>query len=139
MRGLYQARQKITRVLTDAGITMAERGQADDFTQQKKNFFPAARIDWGTAEISNETVTVSMAVVIVDTVEDDFENEENVLNTTLAITARLVAVLQEAEADSEFSLDTNPSADYLYEQGEQNVAGWGMVLPLTIHNQSHNE
>ena len=139
MRGLYQAREKITRVLTDAGINMATRGQADDFNQQKKNFFPAARVDWGSSEVSNEAVTISMNIIILDTIEDDLGNEENVLNTTLAITARLVAVLQEAEADSMFSLDTNPTADYLFEQGEQNLAGWGMVLPLTIVNQSHNE
>ena len=139
MRGLYQAREKIQRVLTDAGITMATRGQADDFLQQKKNFFPAARVDWGTSRVSNETVTIDMNIVILDTIEDDLGNEENVLNTTLAIAARLVAVLQEAEADAQFSLDTNPNLNYLFEEGEQNLAGWAMILPLTIVNQSHNE
>lgn len=139
MRGLYQARQKIEGVLNDAGVNMVVGGQEDDFLQQKKNFFPAARVDWGNATISNETVNISMSIVIVDTVEDDFGNEENVLNTTLALASRLVAVLQEATADAGFSLDEDVNADYLFEEGTQNYAGWGLTLPLTMPNQSHNE
>lgn len=139
MRGIYQAREKIEGVLTGAGINMATRGQADDFLQQKKNFYPAARVDWGTSTITNESVTINMNIVVVDTVEEDFGNEEDVLNTTLAISARLVAVLQEATADAEFSLDDSVTADYLFEQGESsNYAGWGLVLPLKIHNRAHN-
>ena len=137
MTGLYQARNKIELILKDFGVNMAVGGQIDDFLREKKNFFPAARVDWGSATISNETVTIDMAVTIVDTVEDDLGNEENVLNTTLAITARLVAVLQEATPDHLFSLDANPTAEYIFEQGDQNFAGWAMVLPLTIHNSSH--
>lgn len=140
MRAIYQARDKIRPILEDAGVNMVSAGQADDFLQQKKNFYPAALVTWGPATITNEAVQINMSIMIVDTVEEDFGNEEDVTNTTLAISARLTAVLQEATADQEFSLDESVSGDYLFEKGESsNFAGWGLTLPLIMHNTAHND
>ena len=139
MNGLYQAVDKIRGIINDTAlVNTVFNGRGDEFLQKEKNFYPAALINYGNSTITNEATTVTMSIVILDQVDEDFGNEEDVLNQTLVIAQRIVAVLQEATPDSDFSLDDPVPADPLYETDVANLSGWGLEIPLKIHNRSHN-
>lgn len=138
MQGLNAAIAKIRQELIDTGLVntiMVSR--PDDFLQDKKNFYPAVHVDYSGAQANDTIVTVNMELSIVDIVDEDVANEEHVFNTTLAIAARIQAVLQRSEPSNNFNLDVDSTLTRLYEQGTQNYAGWGMSFPLKVINQSH--
>lgn len=138
MQGLKAATNKIRQELIDTGlVNNVEISRPDDFLKDKKNFYPAVHIDYSGASASDAIVTVNMSVLIVDVVDEQLNNEETVMNTTLAIAARIQAVLQRSEASNNFNLDEDASLTRLYEQGAQNYAGWAMTFPLKIVNESH--
>ena len=137
-RQIYNIKQKIENLLNaDPLINSVFRGQDDDFLRQKKNFYPSARVDYGPASITNEAITVTMLVQIVGQVDDAFENEDNVLNDAMTSAARLVAQLQEADHDAEFEQVEPVTSDYIWEANDSNVAGFGLTIPLTMANTSH--
>lgn len=138
MRGLKAATDKIREEALDTGlVNNVMISRPDDFLQDKKNFYPAVHIDYDGASTNDTIVTVNMSILIVDIVDETLNNEEDVLNTTLAIAARIQAVLQRSEPSTMFNLDADASLTRMYEQGTQNYSGWGMTFPLKIMNQSH--
>lgn len=140
MQGLKAATDKIRQELIDTGlVNNVEISRPDDFLQEKKNFFPAVHVDYEGASTSDAIVTLNMQCVIVDIVDEDLQNEEDVLNATLAIAGRIQAVLQRSEPSTNFNLDVDATLTRVYEQGSQNYAGWVMTFPLKIVNESHNE
>lgn len=138
-RQIYAIRDKIQGLLSSSPfINSIHVGQADDFVRQKKNFYPAARVDYGDATLSNEIIQMTMHVIILGQVDEEFDNENDVLNNCLTAGARLVAELQEASHDADFELNEDVQSEYLWEQEEANLAGFGLTINLTMRNTSHN-
>ena len=136
---IYDIKSKIEGLLNDNPlVNNVHRGAFDDFLQQKKNFYPAARVDFGDTDITNEVLNMSVAVTIVGQVDEGFDNENDVINTNVTIAARLIAQLQEAEHDAAFEVIDSAAAEYIFEQGESNYAGFGPTIQLITPNTAHN-
>lgn len=139
MQGVKAATNKIREELIETRLVNTVMvSRPDDFLQDKKNFFPAVHVDYSGGNASDAIVTLNMDIMIVDIVDEDLQNEETVLNTTLTIAGRIQAVLQASEADSEYNLDVDGTLTRLYEKGTQNYAGWLLQFPLKIVNTAHN-
>ena len=135
----YGIRERITSLLDESPfINNIHRGQVDDFLRQKKNFYPAARVDYGASVISNEVITQDVTVALLDQVDDGFGNEDDIINNMMAVAARLVAQLQEASHSAEYEISDEVVADYIYEYDDANLAGWGLTISITTPNTSHN-
>lgn len=139
MRGLLETVQVIKDELVNTGlVNNVEVSRPDDFLQNKRNFFPAAHIDYGRATTSDSIITVDVILTLVDVVDEELDNEETVLSNMLDVAGRVQAVLGESQARINHNLDVPSSLTRLYEQGEQNYAGWVMEFPLKMVNRSHN-
>ena len=140
MQGLKRATQAIRRHLTETGLVQEASimvSRPDDFLQDKKNFYPAIHIDYIGGTGSDQILTVNFTILVVDIVDEELRNEEDVFNSTLSISARIIAELQKAEPSELYHLNEDATLDRLYEKGEQNYAGWALQFPLIIQNTSH--
>lgn len=139
MRGLLQATSVIREEAIETGlINNVEVSRPDDFLNKKRNFFPAMHIDYAGGTTTDSINTVEFSIALVDIVDEDLQNEENILSNMLDVAGRIQAVLGQSEARTDFNLDEPATITRLYEQGEQNYAGWVMEFPLKIANKSHN-
>ena len=140
MRGLNNATDKIRRELVATGLINEASvliARPDDFVRDKREFYPAALVDYESASIDDRVVTLSMELVIFDVVDEDLQNEEDVLAVTLAVIARVVAVLQKSDPSELFHLNEDATLERVYEDSSHNLSGWKATFNLDIVNQSH--
>jgi len=62
-------------------------------------------------------------------------NEQDILNTQLAVINKLVQVLRKGQLYIEkYQLDGNPSCEPFYDRFENMLAGWTCTMDVLIHN-----
>ena len=141
MRGLNNATDKIKRELVATGLIKESSvliARPDDFVQDKRNFYPAALVDYSSASVDDRVVTLTMVLDLFDVVDEDLQNEEDVLAVTLAVISRIVSVLQKSDPAELFHLQDDADLERIYEDSTQNLSGWRATFQLDIINSSHN-
>jgi hypothetical protein len=62
-------------------------------------------------------------------------NEQDILNTQLAVQNKLVQVLRGGFLhEDKYQLDGNPSFEPFYDRFENEVAGWAVTFDVIVHN-----
>ena len=73
---------------------------------------------------------------LFNVVEKRDNNEQEVLNTQLAIASRLMAKLQQGDLyQSKYQLNGTASLDPFVDRFENKIAGWSMTFDLEIPNE----
>jgi hypothetical protein len=99
-------------------------------------------VDSGT--IADRTINFSISVVCMDIVDksnelttNDFrgnDNEQDVLNTQLAVAVRLAALLKRGEDTANYQLDGEPNLEPFTERFENYLAGWVVTFNIMLPN-----
>jgi len=114
----------------------------------KQSIFPLANISVSDVTFGEHTLAFTLNVMALDVVYDSSENindEDNpflgtnnlqdVLNTQLVVLNGLQSSLRRGELmQDKFIIDTDVSADYLEEQFDNLLAGWGMDITVEVPN-----
>jgi hypothetical protein len=128
----------------DEFVNTVTQGDIFDIDLTKQTIFPLAHIIVNDVtklkNILQFNVTV-MCMDIVDLSKDETtdifrgnDNEQDVLNTQLAVGLRLVELLERGSSNTQFMMRGEPTFEGFTERFENNIAGWAVTFDIHVPN-----
>ena len=146
VRGFYQILETIKdNLLNDVSINTVTTGNLSDINLRKQDIFPLGHIIVNNAIIEENIIRFNITVFTMDIVNrskdatvDVFtgnNNEQNILNTQLAVLNKLIAVLQRGNLYlNQYQLDSSPVCEPFYDRFDNELAGWSATMDIIIDN-----
>ena len=146
IRGFYQLTETIkNELLSNVDVNTVTTGNLSNVNLQKQNIFPLSHIIINSVVDSEQTLSFSLSILAMDIVSrsklettDIFEgnnNEQDVLNTQLAVLNKLIMVLRKGTLHrDQYQLVGDPSCEPFYDRFENELAGWTANLDVVIYN-----
>jgi len=146
IRGFYQLTETIkNELLNNIDVNTVTTGNLSNVNLQKQNIFPLSHIIINSVVDSEQTLSFSLSILAMDIVSrsklettDIFEgnnNEQDVLNTQLAVLNKLIMVLRKGTLHrDQYQLVGDPSCEPFYDRFENELAGWTANLDVVIYN-----
>jgi len=146
IRGFYQITETIkTQLLADVNINTVTTGDIFDIDLSKQSIFPLAHIIVNSVTLQEQVMSFNITVMAMDIVDESKEattdifrgnnNEQDVLNTQLAVLNKLTMVLRRGDLyTSKFQLEGDPTLEPFYERFENRLAGYAATMDVVIHN-----
>tara|TARA_R110000822_G_scaffold6255_5_gene26397 strand:- start:458 stop:919 length:462 start_codon:yes stop_codon:yes gene_type:complete len=148
MQGFYQITQAIKdQLLADKNVNTVTSGDITRIDLSKQSMYPISHLI--VNNVSNEgegnVLRFSMSVLSMDVVDVSKEetvdifignnNEQDILNTQLAVLNKLVQVLRGGTLHTnKYQLDGNPSFEPFYDRFENEVAGFALTFDVIVEN-----
>lgn len=112
---------------------------------EKQTIFPLSHIIVNNAQLSENTTSLNISILFMDIVDDSKElvsdiwegndNEQDVLNTQLALAQKLTSDLMRGTLfTSLIQIANAPSAEPFMDRFENKVAGWTLTFDVIIPN-----
>lgn len=146
IRGFYQITETIeTQLLADVNVNTVTTGDIFDIDLSKQSIFPLAHIIVNSVTLQEQVISFNITVMAMDIVDESKEvttdifrgnnNEQDVLNTQLAVLNKLVMVLRRGDLYSDkFQLEGDPSLEPFYERFDNRLAGYAATMDVIIPN-----
>lgn len=146
IRGFYQLTETIkNELLNNVDVNTVTTGTLSNVNLQKQDIFPLSHIIVNSVTDSEQTLSFSLSILAMDIVSrsklettDIFEgnnNEQDVLNTQLAVLNKLIMVLRKGDLHRDkYQLIGDPSCEPFYDRFENELAGWTCDLEVVIYN-----
>ena len=146
VRGFYQITQKIKdQLLLDDNVNTVTTGDITDVDLSKQTIFPLSHLIINNATQEDGVWRFNMSILAMDIVDvskdpttDIFvgnNNEQDILNTQLAVLNKLFQVLRGGTLHFDlYQIDGNPSCEPFYDRFENQVAGWAASFDVLIAN-----
>ena len=146
IRGFYQLTETIkTQLLADVNVNTVTTGDIFDIDLSKQSIFPLCHIVVNNVTTQEQVLLFNITVMAMDVVDESKEattdifrgnnNEQDVLNTQLAVINKLQIVLRRGTLYSEkFQLEGDPTLEPFYERFENRLAGYAATMDVIIHN-----
>jgi len=146
IRGFYQITEtKETQLLADVNVNTVTTGDIFDIDLSKQSIFPLAHIIVNSVTLQEQVISFNITVMAMDIVDESKDattdifrgnnNEQDVLNTQLAVLNKLVMVLRRGDLYSDkFQLEGDPSLEPFYERFDNRLAGYAATMDVIIHN-----
>ena len=146
MKGFYQVTQVIKdQLLADVNVNNVTTGDITRIDSYKQTMFPLSHIIVSNVGNEDNILRFSLSVLAMDVVNVSKEevvdifignnNEQDILNTQLAVLNKLVQVLRGGTLHQDlYQLDGNPSFEPFYDRFEAEVAGWALTFDVIIPN-----
>ena len=146
VRGYYQITQTLkTNLLTDENVNPVTTGDIFDIDLAKQTIFPLAHIIINGVTIQEQVLQFNITVMCMDIVDvskdettDDFRgnnNEQDILNTQLAVANKLVGILSKGTLyQDKYQLSGDASCEFFYERFENRLAGVACTFNVLVQN-----
>lgn len=146
MKGFYQVTQVIkNQLLLDPNVNTVTTGDITKINLSKQTIFPLSHIIVGNVGNEDNVLRFSLSVLAMDIVNVSKEevvdifvgnnNEQDILNTQLAVLNKLVQVLRGGTLHQDlYQLDGNPSFEPFYDRFENEMAGWALSFDVLVQN-----
>ena len=146
IRGFYQITETIeTQLLSDVNVNTVTTGDIFDIDLSKQSIFPLAHIIVNSVTLQEQVISFNITVMAMDIVDESKDattdifrgnnNEQDVLNTQLAVINKLVMVLRRGDLYSDkFQLEGDASLEPFYERFDNRLAGYAATMDVIIHN-----
>ena len=146
IRGYYLITEKIRdELLKDINVKTVTTGDISQINLGKQYIFPLAHILVNNVTVGEQTLRVNLNIMSMDIVNqskdevvDKFQgntNEQDILNTQLAVLNKLIQVLGRGDLYTDkYQLDGEPICDPFYDRFENNLAGWNANVDVIIYN-----
>jgi hypothetical protein len=146
MKGFYQVTQAIKdQLLTDDNVNTVTTGDITRVDLSKQTIFPLSHIIVNNVGNEDNILRFSLSVLSMDIVDVSKEetvdifvgnnNEQDILNTQLAVLNKLVQVLRGGTLNQDlYQLDGTPNFEPFYDRFENEVAGWALTFDIIIPN-----
>jgi hypothetical protein len=148
MQGFYQVTQIIKdQLLLDPNVNTVTSGDITRIDLSKQSMYPISHLI--VNNVSNEgdgnILRFSMSVLSMDVVDVSKEetvdifignnNEQDILNTQLAVLNKLVQILRGGTLHQDkYQLDGSPSFEPFYDRFENEVAGFALTFDVIVEN-----
>lgn len=146
VRGYYQLTSTIEQqLLADLNTNTVSIGDISDVNLNKQDIFPLAHMIVNSVVVEEQVLRFSLTVLACDIVDqskdvttDRFtgnDNEQDILNTQLAVLNRLIQRLRMGTLHTDmYQLDGNPSLEPFMDRFENQLAGWSATMDILIYN-----
>ena len=145
-RGYYQITQTIkTNLLTDENVNTVTTGDIFDIDLSKQTIFPLSHIIVNNVTIQEQVLNFNITIMCMDIVDESKEettdifrgnnNEQDILNTQLAVANKLVGLLSKGTLyQDKYQLSGDASCEFFYERFENRLAGVACTFNVLIAN-----
>lgn len=146
MKGFYQVTQVIKdQLLSDVNVNTVTTGDITRIDLSKQTTFPLSHIIVNNVGNEDNILRFSLSVLSMDVVNISKEevvdifignnNEQDILNTQLAVLNKLVQVLRGGTLHTDlYQLDGTPNFEPFYDRFENEMAGWALTFDVIIPN-----
>jgi hypothetical protein len=146
MKGFYQVTETIKEaLLSDVNVNTVTTGDITRIDLGKQTMFPLSHLVINNVGNEDTVLRFSLSILSMDIVDISKEevvdifvgnnNEQDVLNTQLAVLNKLVQVLRGGNLHQDlYQLDGTPNFEPFYDRFENEVAGWALTFDVLIPN-----
>ena len=146
IRGYYLLTQAIKdALLGDINVNTVTEGDLFDIDLCKQSIFPLSHLIINTVTAQESVLRFNISILSMDIVDESKEpttdifignnNEQDVLNTQLAVLNKLVQVLRRGDLyNDKYQLDGDASLEPFVDRFENKVAGWTATLDILVNN-----
>ena len=146
VRGFYQITEQIeAALLSDENVNTVTTGDITDIDLSKNSIYPISHVTVNNANLEENLIRFNISVISMDLVDvsksettDIFvgnNNEQDVLNTQLAVVNKLVQKLRQGTLyQNKFQLDNNPTCEFFTDRFDNQVAGVAATIVIVIPN-----
>ena len=146
VRGYYQITETIkTNLLTDENVNTVTTGDIFDIDLSKQTIFPLSHIIVNSVAIQEQVLNFNITIMCMDIVDESKEettdifrgnnNEQDILNTQLAVANKLVGLLSKGTLyQDKYQLSGDASCEFFYERFENRMAGVACTFNVLIEN-----
>lgn len=146
IRGFYQLTDTIKdNLLNDINVNTVTTGDITDVDLSKQTIFPLSHIMINSVTTQEQVLSFNITVMSMDIVDVNKEattdiftgnnNEQDVLNSQLAVLNRLISLLGRGNLyTTKYQLDGDPVCEPFYERFENQLAGWACTMNILIEN-----
>lgn len=145
-RGFYLITDKLRdELIADDTINTVTYGDITQVDLSKQTIFPLAHVMINSVNHLERILSFNITVMTMDVVNQskdttsdiyvDNDNEQDILNTQLAVINRLVEKLRSGTLHSDkYQLEGNPLCEPFVDRFENKIAGWATTFDVIIHN-----
>jgi hypothetical protein len=146
MQGFYNITTKIKETLAlDAFVNTVTYGDIFEIDLNKQDIFPLSHFIVNSATLNGSVWQFSMSLLCMDIVDESKEdvtdkflgnnNEQDVLNTQMAVIGRLLELLRRGDLHTElYQLEGSPTIEPFVDRFENKLAGWTLSFDVLIPN-----
>ena len=146
IRGYYLLTQAIKNALLgDINVNTVTEGDLFDIDLSKQSIFPLSHLIINTVTAQESVLRFNISILAMDIVDESKEpttdifignnNEQDVLNTQLAVLNKLVQVLRRGDLYSDkYQFDGDASLEPFVDRFENKVAGWTATFDVLVNN-----
>ena len=146
MQGFYNITTKIKETLAlDDFVNTVTYGDIFEIDLNKQDIFPLSHFIVNSATLNGSVWQFSMSLLCMDIVDESKEdvtdkflgndNEQDVLNTQMAVINRLLELLRRGDLHTElYQLEGSPQIEAFFDRFENKVAGWTLSFDVLIPN-----
>ena len=146
VRGFYLLTEAIkNQLLNDVNVNTVTTGDIYDIDLSKQSIFPLCHIIINNVSTQEQTLTFNVSILAMDIVDESKEetsdifrgnnNEQDILNTQLAVLNKLVMVLRKGVLYSDqYQLDGDANLEPFYERFANRLAGWAATFDVFVRN-----
>lgn len=146
MKGFYNVTEKIKDTLiAEPFVNTVSFGSLDDIDLNKSTIFPLSHVIVNNTTVGSNTLTFNISVLTMDIVDISKEevtdlyigndNEQDVLNTQLAVINRLVTILKRGDLYSEkYQVEGDVNCEPFVDRFENKLAGWVATIDVVVQN-----
>ena len=146
MKGFYNVTDKLKDALiAEPFVNTVTFGSIDDVDLNKQTIFPLSHIIVNNTTVGTKTLTFNISILsmdIVDISKDEVEdvfvgndNEQDVLNTQLALQTRVINTLQRGDLYTDlYQVEGDVSCEPFVDRFENKLAGWAATFDVVVQN-----
>jgi len=145
MTGYYNILTTIKEQLEqDDFVNTVTEGDIFEIDLSKQTIFPLSHIMVNNVTRESSVLRFNVTVMCMDIVDKSKEettdifrgndNEQDVLNTQLAVVLRMLEIFDRGENVRTFRIDGDPSIEPFTERFENYLAGWAVTFDVLIPN-----
>ncbi len=147
MQGFYNLTTKIKDTLAlDAFVNTVTYGDIFEIDLNKQDIFPLSHFIVNSATLNGSTWDFNLSLLCMDIVDENKEdvidkflgnnNEQDVLNTQMAVIGRLMDLLRRGDLFTElYQLNGQPSLEAFVDRFDNKVAGWAVTFNVLVPNE----
>ena len=146
VRGYYQLTSTIEeQLLLDVNNNTVSIGDISKVNLNKQDIFPLAHMIVNSVSAEEQVLRFNISILACDIVDqskdvttDRFtgnDNEQDILNTQLAVLNRLIQRLRMGSLHTDmYQLEGSPSLTPFHDRFENQLAGWSATMDILIYN-----
>ena len=146
MKGFYNLTKKLKEALdAEPFVNTITFGSLDDIDLNKQTIFPLSHIIVNNTTITTNTLVFNVSLLSMDIVDISKEeitdiyvgndNEQDVLNTQLALQTRVINTLQRGDLYTElYQIEGDVNCEPFVDRFENKLAGWAATFDVVVQN-----